>query len=43
MAHLIELKDVYKIYPMGGEAVRILLDMVEQRAARPSTPWTASA
>ena len=24
MAHLIELKDVYKIYPMGGEAVHAL-------------------
>ena len=24
MAHLIELKDVYKIYPMGGEEVHAL-------------------
>ena len=24
MAHLIELKDVYKIYPMGGEKVHAL-------------------
>ena len=24
MEHLIELKDVYKIYPMGGEAVHAL-------------------